>query len=72
MAEIVAALVHGSTLYATTIAAGLLMVRLGSIMRQVESKDRARWCASATDASPDAAADAHANREERAWQPGRK
>jgi len=46
MAEIVAALVHGSTLYATTIAAGLLMVRLGSIMRQVESKDRARWCAS--------------------------
>jgi hypothetical protein len=63
MAEIVAALVHGSTLYATTIAAGLLMVRLGSIMRQVESKTGPVGAPPATDASPDAAADAHASRE---------
>jgi hypothetical protein len=46
MADIVAALVHGSILYPTTIAAGLLMVRLGSITHQLESKDRARWCLS--------------------------
>ena len=39
------ALVHTSSVYATTIAAGLLMVRLGSIMRHIELKYRARWCA---------------------------
>lgn len=40
-----AALVHSSALYATTIATGLFMLRLGSVKGQVESKNRTRWCA---------------------------
>ena len=36
MAEMGTALVHNSSFYATTIAAELLMVRLGSIMRHIE------------------------------------
>jgi hypothetical protein len=40
MAEMGTALVHNSSFYATTIAAGLLMVRPGSIMRHIELKYR--------------------------------
>ena len=41
----VALLVHSSLPYAVTIASGLLMVRLGAAMRQLEPKRRIRWCA---------------------------
>jgi hypothetical protein len=41
-----ALLLHTSTPFMVTIASGLLMVRLGSIMKRVESRDRARWCGS--------------------------
>lgn len=39
-------LLHASAPYAATIAAGLVMVRLGSVWGLVESRHRARWCAS--------------------------
>jgi hypothetical protein len=39
-------LLHASAPYAATIAAGLVMVRLGSVWGRVESRYRARWCAS--------------------------
>jgi hypothetical protein len=39
-------LLHASVPYATTIAAGLVMVRLGSVWGRVESRYRARWCGS--------------------------
>jgi hypothetical protein len=40
------ALLHASGLYAPTIAAALLMVRLGSLRGLLESSYRTRWCAS--------------------------
>lgn len=40
------ALLHATTPTAATIAAGLLMARLGSVIGLIESKHRARWCAS--------------------------
>jgi hypothetical protein len=41
----VAMLVHSSLPYAVTIASGLLMVRLGAALGQLEPKRRIRWCA---------------------------
>jgi hypothetical protein len=41
-----AALGHASTPYAITTIAGLLMLRVELVTRQVESKHRTRWCAS--------------------------
>jgi len=35
-----------SLVYALTVIAGLLMVRIASATRQVESRYRNRWCAS--------------------------
>lgn len=40
------AVMNSSAPFALTGAAGLLMMRIASAMRQVESKDRTRWCAS--------------------------
>lgn len=40
------ALLHSTTPAAATIAAGLLMARLGSVKGLIESRHRARWCAS--------------------------
>lgn len=40
------ALLHASAPCAVTIAAGFVMVRLGSVCGRVESSYRARWCAS--------------------------
>jgi hypothetical protein len=41
-----AVVVQGSTPYAITALVGLLMLRIASTKQQVESKYRARWCAS--------------------------
>jgi hypothetical protein len=41
-----ATLVNSPLSYALTVAAGLLMVRIGSALQKVESKHRIRWCAS--------------------------
>jgi hypothetical protein len=39
-------LLNTATPYAATIAAGLVMVQLGSVWGRVESRYRARWCTS--------------------------
>jgi hypothetical protein len=44
--EMSATLLHASASYAATIAAGLVMLRLGSVWGFVESRYRSRWCAS--------------------------
>jgi len=40
------ALVNSSLSYALTLVAGLLMVRIASVMHRLESRHRTRWCAS--------------------------
>ena len=38
------ALLHGWIAYAATLAAGLLMVRIGSAKGRIESRQHVRWC----------------------------
>jgi hypothetical protein len=45
-AGVTSALLHSTTPAAATIAAGLLMARLGSVKGLIESRHRVRWCAS--------------------------
>jgi hypothetical protein len=46
MFEMSSTFLHTSAPYAATIAAGLVMVRLGSVWGRIESRCRSRWCAS--------------------------
>jgi hypothetical protein len=59
-----AALVHSSALYATTIATGLFMLRLGSVKGQVESKTALAGARCVTGGSQAVVADALASGED--------